>query len=387
MSRPCHTIAAAALAALLLALAAAPATADPAGLTLSVDAPLPWLDPLVLAWEEDGLRLQALSVHGEIWGYELRAGMMPVAWGPSPFENLLFGDGPGLPLVWLAADYDGFEILPAMHYENFYAALPPRGGSDRYLIGRRYTAGSGRWQFGLIETALLSGDFSPYYLIPYPFFPLSVCKVFLTESRVGDPKDANLLYQLDACYNGERGFGYAALLIDELPITPAWNGPYRIGLQLGGGIERFLGRDDLALAGEYTAVSRYTFTYHEGYAAGDYWAGDGPLGHALGPDADLLKARLTRDFGTWLGWIELARERHGEGGFGDRWDPAAGQALEFLTGTVETTWMLGAGCEIGLGGGFTAGLELAVGRVSNLNHRLGIDGWDGTLALRLELVL
>ncbi len=361
------------LVPLLLIVACAPALGD-TELTLTTDFSLDWLGPLTLSYD-DGFGLDSLYLRGQIRDYRWRLGVMPVEWGPSPGEDLLFSGDRGLPLAWVSADYRGFAILPALHYENFYARLQPRGGSDRYLIGRRYTTGNERWQAGLTEIVLLSGDFSPYYLIPYPFFPISVGKVFLTESQVGDPKDANMLYGLDLKYRGPEGTAYAALLIDEAPLTPAWEGPWRIGLQLGGERKSLFGRNDLGLWAEYTAVSRYTYTYHTGYARGDYVDGDQPLGHSLGPDADLLRFRLTRQFEGWSGWLELAQERRGEGRFGDRWDPARGQTLEFLTGTVETSSWLKVGSRFTPLAGLTLDLALAGACVANLDN---IEGQTGT---------
>lgn len=370
-----------------LLLAGSPAHGAEAAFSLEIRPAGECLGPLELRLDEGGFDLDSLYLQGALWGCTWRIGVVPVDWGPSPAEDLLFSGRHGLLSVWAITDYRGFEILPALHYENFYARLAPRDGSDRWLIGRRYTFGGGRWRAGFTETALLSGDFSPYYLIPYPFFPLSVGKVFLTACGVGDPKDANLLYGLDLAWEGEKGNAYAALLVDEAPLTAAWEGPWRIGLQLGGERRGFRGRPDLSLWAEYTAVSRYAFTYHEGYARGDYCDGSELLGHPLGPDADLLRLRLTKAESGRSLWLELSLERHGEGGFGDRWDPSRGQALEFLTGTVETAYWLGFG--LGFPVGEEGRLELALSSawVENCAHRTGETGWRSRMEIALSLKL
>ncbi|MGQ9778269.1 MAG: hypothetical protein ACUVRM_00125 [Bacillota bacterium] len=383
MPRARSVLLAFALAFACLLRGGSPACGAEASFTLEVLPAADYLGPLILRLDGDDLDLDSFYLRGRLWGYAWRAGVVPVDWGPSPAEDLLFSGRHGLLSVWAMADYRGFEILPALHYENFYARLAPRDGSDRYLIGRRYTFGGQNWRAGFIETVLLSGDFSPYYLLPYPFFPLSVGKVFLTACGVGDPKDANLLYGLDLTWQGERSKAYIALLIDEAPLTSAWEGPWRVGLQLGGQRQGIFGRPELSFWAEYTALSRYVFTYHEGYARGDYCDGDELLGHPLGPDADLLRLRLTKkEKGGRSFWAELTRERHGEGGFGDRWDPSAGQILEFLTGTVETAWGIGLGFNLPLGEEGCLGLTLSSALVENLDHHAGETGGRN----RVELV-
>lgn len=361
-----------------------PAASRAAGLDmpLTIETTSPLVGPLSLAYDGSSLALDAGYLQGTLLGYRWRLGVQPLAWGPSPFENLLYSDRVSLPQLWVSYDYHGFEILPAMHYENFYARLLPRDGSDRYLIGRRYTCGNERWQAGLIETVLLSGGFSPYYLIPYPFFPISVGKVFLTESRVGDPNDANILYGLDIKYAGRRASGYAALMIDEAPLTRVYQGPWRVGVQIGGERREFLGCEDLRLQGEYTAISRYAFTYREGYARGDYLHGDASIGHTLGPDADLLQVRAIGERADSQTWFGLARERHGEGRFGDRWEPAAGQALELLTGTIETTYWLRGGYGFVPADGWRLEFDARAGYVMNLDHVEDQTGMRYNLAVK-----
>lgn len=374
---------AAILAAGALLAAAAPALGADWELILEADGGCRHLGPIALTVDEEGPAPLSLYYRQMTRRYELRLGFMPVDWGPAPGENLLFGDRARLPLLWFATDFSGFEILPAMHYETFYARLSP-GGAGRYLIGRRYTVSGNQWEIGLTETALLSGDFSPYYLIPYPFFPLSVCKVFLDRSRVGDSRDANLLYGLDYTRTWGDLSAYIAFMADEIPLTKSWDGPWRVGLQIGAERQGVLGRDDLALSAEYTAISRYAFTYYEEYEDGDYQSGGRPLGHSLGPDADLLRLRLTKDFQTWRGWCELARERHGEGRFReDRWDTADGRDLAFLTGTVEASYWLNLGFDISLGECWRLKLEAGAAGVKNEGNVPGAAGSAARAAVKM----
>lgn len=366
---------------------ASPTRAMEADLLLELRPEGECLGPVKIQFAGPEGEVNSLYLQGRLAGYAWRVGVVPVDWGPSPGEDLLFSGQHGLLSLWAITAYRGFEILPALHYENFYAHLTPSNGSSRWLIGRRYTFGGRTWQAGFTETALLSGDFSPYYFIPYPFFPLSVAKVFLSACGVGDPKDANLLYGLDLKWDPGRGTIYAAFLVDEAPLTSAWQGPWRLGLQLGGEKKEVFARPGLTLWAEYTAISCYIFIYHEGYARGDYRdAEDEPLGHSLGPDADLLRLRVTQEKEGYSFWGEVFRERHGEGGDA-RWEPTRGRVLAFLTGTVETA--LGGRVGLLLRPGRENRLELtfSVAHIHNSDHLPGKEGWRSRVGLNLSLAL
>ncbi|NLG84758.1 MAG: hypothetical protein GX493_09195, partial [Firmicutes bacterium] len=180
---------------------------------------------------------------------------------------------------------------------------------------------------------------------------------------------------------------YAALLIDEAPLTSAWEGPWRVGFQLGGEKGDVFGRPELSFWVEYTAISRYTFGYPEGYSRGDYVDGHELLGHPLGPDADLLRLRLTREKEGRFFWLELTRERHGEGGLDDRWDPSCGESLAFLTGTVETARGCGLGLGLPFGGENRLEFALSTARVKNRDHHPGEEGWRCRVELRMLLAI
>ncbi|NLG83422.1 MAG: hypothetical protein GX493_02180, partial [Firmicutes bacterium] len=98
-----------------------------------------WFGPLALSLRGEDLVFTSFYLQNTLWGYAWRTGIVPVEWGPSPAEDLLFSGRQGLLSLWAITDYHGFEILPALHYENFYARLTPRDGTNRWLIGRRYT--------------------------------------------------------------------------------------------------------------------------------------------------------------------------------------------------------------------------------------------------------
>ncbi|MGE5599084.1 MAG: hypothetical protein ACM3XS_06865 [Bacteroidota bacterium] len=378
------------LSALLCLLAATPASGE-TGLALTLNPPPAggWLSPCAVVRDGQGWSLRQLFFSAELWDYELGAGWRPVDWGPSPGEDLVFGGLVGLPQIRLAASYAGFEILPPLEYENFYAFLPPRDGSGRLLIGRRYTTdwSEGRWMLGFTEAALLSGDYSPYYLIPYPFFPLSVGKVFLSETRTGDRHDANMLYGLDLAYRDEGLTAYASLLVDEAPLTAAWAGPWRVGAQFGAEIAGVFGREDLKMWGEYTGISRYAYAANEGYARADFLAGSRLLGHPLGPDADLFLLRMVHEAGTRRTWCGMARERRGEGGLDDRWTPVDGQTLSFLGGTVETSFWVEGGLSVRFGEDLTVAGSAGLARVTNQDNLEGVTGWAGRFSLDVTYAL
>ncbi|MGE5599085.1 MAG: hypothetical protein ACM3XS_06870, partial [Bacteroidota bacterium] len=367
------------LAILLCFGAAAPSRAAegecPAGPELSVTYVNGGIHPCHVSWE------------GMLRGYEIEIGWVPLNWGPSREGNLSFAPVRGHLMLRMAGDFSGMELIPPFHWEQAYILLEPRAGEGRGMVARRYEILAGRWRLGYIEAALLTGDFSPWYLNPYPLIPLEVTQLVL--QYLGDPggenRCCNMIMALDASRDGDRLDIFGSLYVDDLPPTGEWASHYKVGLQAGCRLERPLGWAGTELSLEYTAITRHTYTFYAEWPQGDYVDGDLLLGHPLGPDADLVRARLSWDEGEK--WLEVRRERHGEGRFPDPMEPVAVRTWELLTGTVETTYWLRGGCSFALAGRLRLELEAGAGYARNLDHIAGRTGMRWSLEALLAYAL
>ena len=301
-------------------------------------------------------------------------GWLPLDWGPAPGDDLAFSPTRGHLMLYMRNRFAGMELIPPFAWEQAYLFLEPVAGRDRYMIARRYEVAAGRWTLGYIEAAVLTGGFSPWYLNPYPLIPLMVTQLCLQylEDPGGENRFCNAIMHIDARYDGERGSAYFAFFADDLPPTSTWANHYKIGLQLGGGWKDPFGLEGAELRVDYVGITRHTYTFYAENPEGDWVDGGLFLGHPLGPDADRLTIGLVwKDKDRRL---ELRRERHGEGRYRDPQEPVAGQTLEFLTGVVETSYLVGGGGSFCLGEDLTLDLGLYAGWVENLANQPGRRG-------------
>ena len=218
---------------------------------------------------------------------------------------------------------------------------------------------------------------------PLPLIPLEVTQLVLQylDDEGGGNLYCNMVMAVDLRYDGERFSPYFSVYVDDLPPTGEWNSHYKVGLQAGAEIEEPFGWAGTRLWLDYTAIARHTYSYWTEWPQGDYVDGALLLGHPLGPDADLLTGRL-----TWTGtgaWVEIRRERHGEGRFPDAMDPVAEQTLELLTGIVETSYWIRTGRTFTPADGLTLEFALGGAYVTNLDNAEGRTGTRTDLGLRL----
>ncbi len=328
----------------------------------------------------------SLAVETRVLGYDLKVGWFPLNWGPAPSYNLTFSPTRGHLGVFMSADYHGTEMIPPFHWEQAYLFLGSRNGMERYMITRRYQIKVWRFGLGYAESTLLTGDFSPWYLDPYPFIPLMVTQLFLTylgAERSGN-LTSNATMAVDARYDGGRADLYFSFFVDDLPPTRTWANHFKIGVQAGVQIDRPFNWSGTSLWLDYTGITRHTYAYHKEWPQGDYVDGGLLLGHPLGPDADLLSIRL--NLGSGKTWFELQRERHGEGRFPDPMDEVTRPTLEFLTGIVETGYWFRAGHAFAIGGRLQADLACGAAYVANMGNAAGKTGLDADLSARLAYV-
>ncbi|NLG83423.1 MAG: hypothetical protein GX493_02185 [Firmicutes bacterium] len=352
------------LALTVLALAAGPVHA------LTITPP----SSLSFSYREGRFYPLAAAFTWEIGGYEMAFGWLPLDWGPAPGDDLAFATTRGHLMLFMKNHFTGMELIPPFAWEQAYLFLEPVAGRKRYMIARRYEVAAGRWTLGYIEAAVLTGDFSPWYLNPYPLIPLMVTQ--LTLQYLGDPggenRFCNAIMHVDARYEGERASAYVAFFADDLPPTSSWANHYKFGLQLGGGLKEPFGLKETELRIDYVGLTRHTYTFYAENPEGDWVDGGLLLGHPLGPDAERLTVSLVWEKkGRWLAFC---RERHGEGRFRDPQEAVIDQTLEFLTGTVETTYLVGGGGDFSLGSHLSCDLGLYIGHVVNLANVPGREG-------------
>ncbi|MGE5551266.1 MAG: hypothetical protein ACM3ZC_12175 [Bacteroidota bacterium] len=323
------------------------------------------------------------AIQGRLFTYDLRLGYIPLNWGPAPVNNLSLSPTRGHLMLWMQNDFTGMELIPPFHWEQAYIFLEPRNGAARYMLARRYKIEAGRWRLGYVEAALLTGDFSPWYLNPYPLIPLEVTQLMLQylDADGGGNEYCNMIMAIDAKYHGDHANGYVSVYVDDLPPTSDWVSHYKLGIQAGLEFTKPLGCEDTRLWLDYTAITRHTYTFYDTWPQGDYVDGGLLLGHPLGPDADLLTARL-----IWTGsdtYLELQRERHGEGRFPDPMDPVTAQTFELLTGVVETSYWLKGGRTFAVQDCLRLDLELGVAYVENAANEPGAAGVRYSLEARV----
>lgn len=352
-------------------------TVGPPGSILPMDA------GLSLSYQDGHWDLLSVAVPFDFLGCGFQFGWVPLNWGPAPGDNLAFSPTRGHLMLYMTRDFGGMEVIPPFHWEQAYIFLEPRNGIDRYMVARRYRIEAGRWSLGYSEAALLTGEFSPWYLNPYPMIPLEVTQLVLQylKAEGGRNDYCNMIMAVDARYQGERTAWYGSLFVDDMPPTSTWAIHYKVGIQGGMELEEPFGWAKTRLWLDYTAISRHTFSFYEEMPQGDYVDGDDLLGHPLGPDADLITARL-----TWTSsgsWVALQRERHGEGRFPDPHDVVTDQTFELLTGIVETAYWFKGGRSFALTDRLSVQLELGAAYVLNLDNVLDATGTRFNLAAQM----
>lgn len=342
------------------------------------------LEPISLSYFDGRLYPLSAALDWDWLGLDFKLGWLPLDWGPSPGYDLSFSATRGHFMLYMTGDFSGMELIPPFHWEQAYIRLEPRAGAGRLMIARRYEVEAGRWTLGYVEAALLTGDYSLWYLNPYPLIPLEVTQLALQYlgAESGENLYCNMIMDVDVKYHGDGFQWYISFYVDDLPPTAEWVSHYKIGLQAGLEVDRPFNLDGTRLWLDYTAITRHTYSYWAEWPQGDYVDGSLLIGHPLGPDADLLTIRLTwQDRKTW---VELQRERHGEGRFPDPMDPVTEQTLEFLTGVVETSYWLKAGRAFALGERLELCLELGAAHVANLDNTAGKTGSGFCLNMQVE---
>jgi hypothetical protein len=185
---------------------------------------------------------------------------------------------------------------------------------------------------------------------------------------------------------------YGELLIDDISFSSAYK-PLQVGFQIGGHLTYpSVPLEALSFRAEYTRVFNYVYSvwYHH-----DYVYHDRALGYFLGPDSEDIFFRWSVDTSRSTGiWIDLERQRHGEGRLGSAWDEGRldrpddtydkKSSTEFQ-GIVETTYRFAATGRLWLSDYGTAFLSCGYFRKENTDNVLGRTEDGLLLETRLSL--
>lgn len=284
----------------------------------------------------------SITYTGEHWSLE--AGRQQIHYGPGGFGQLVVGPAIGLDGLSFSVNYAGFT------YHQFWADLD--GASDRRFFGHRTEYSNGGLTIGVSDTVVLAGDIPAAFYTPAPW-PYILTQWFLRKQVLN--ANVNNLIGIDVSWRPIDTLDiYAEVLIDDYPTLPPATAPSRAGGLVGLAYRDYPNQGELRI--EYTRINRYTYCHFGDNT--EYVYQGAPLGHWLGPDADMLAAEYSWDA------RENARlsargflQRHGEGKLGDIWTPADGHSPIILTGEVE----------------WSAGLRL--GGTSRLSDNFSISGY------------
>ena len=251
-------------------------------------------------------------------GFLLRAGHTWLRWGPGANGTLALSDG--------APAFDVLEARAALpggaQLAWFVASLDPVGQS--YLAGHRLEMRAGpSVQLSLSELARFDGTGNaPLYLLP-------VIPYALIDRRVrgssGLPADSlarlgsnNVMYAGDFSWTWRPGIRiYGELAVDDATLHNTR--PLAIAWQLGAHLRRLSDGVAWSLRGEYARVYPYTYSLANGQ---NFSHAGFPTGFPLGPDADLMSARLEwRPNAQWAWGLEGSDARKGANPLGQAWQP------------------------------------------------------------------
>jgi hypothetical protein len=298
-------------------------------------------------------------------GAAIFLGRALLSWGPNGSGGLLFSDSAG--------GFDRAEISLSWgrsRFTKFVGILD----QNRSIIGTRLDIMyRPHIRIGISESIIMPG--SPYWLYavtPMPLLLNEYIEQRLRSQTVDVDNQFNLAELEWVLKPGVRLFG--ELLIDDFTVpTPTANFPHRAGIS--GGLHFALPRNDLWL--RYTAVTNWTYT---GGTSPSYLLRSLPLAHPLGADFDALETRWKPIQGSISLWMTLIRK--GEGKIGRLWiDETEANQSVFLSGIVETSWVLGTDVAFTSNAGWSGTVGPWIAYRSNADHTAGVIRVDWGLTL------
>ena len=275
-------------------------------------------------------------------------------------------------------------------YERFAGLMET--DSHRTLVGHRLNVqATPRLRVAVSETAVLSGDPSPFFYWPFPGLPLYALQrvVYQQDKRPGNDANVNLGLDFSLAFGetskNASGCGCNAELYGEILIDDAQGYASRrswvpdfIGGLVGLDIQGRISRWPVTLNVEYTRINNYVYSHR--IASNNYVYHGVGLGHPLGPDADGIFVTLTvRPSPRTSIEIRSAFERHGEGHIGLPWSHELGRDGMFLSGVVERRSKLGLLFTQELSRNILLRTSLELVRSENHGNTQG-SGWRGWAA-------
>ncbi len=286
-----------------------------------------------------------------------------------------------------------------LKYQKFYALVSE--SSYRALLGQRTTYDLGPFTFGFSETALANSQAPAYIYLPIPFIPVYFYQ-YLGDHTGGDVnKKINNAVDFDITWQITDNLKfYVEYYMDDRPwwrwedghwVTPEWDRWWwKCGYQGGIQWNNAFNNPALTFYLEYTRIDDYTYTsWHPGeWMPGLDWTDhDRYMGDSLGPDADRWNLELVWRQSPEYQWsFAYQRVRHGEGKIGDHWTYVPGRTVVFLTGTVETTDLLGIGVTRKKGN-YDFNITLGLAYINNADHIEGANKVEPKAAVNIKYYL
>lgn len=290
-----------------------------------------------------GLSLQEVYLVATPGDWQLTAGFQQLQWGPGRTGDLFLSDQASLWAVtaqktWLLW---GYQIKT----QQLVASVDP--GLNKMLFAHRLE--SEVWPgvvIGLAESAIATGEFTPWLYNPIPIWPYYLTQHLVKKADSIQDRLINVNLALDATITRSSGTQiYGQLFIDDAQqdlarrnTVPDWGG-FLVGVSAPN-LAWWPGWSGLA---EYILITNWTYTHKN--VDNSYILPDGTsLGHWLGPDADAIVVRFEHQISDETSVrLRLQLERHGKGVLGEGWRPEYGKENLFLSGVVEKRYLVGAG--------------------------------------------
>ncbi|MFO7676109.1 MAG: capsule assembly Wzi family protein [bacterium] len=214
------------------------------------------------------------------WRLRLGVGRDEFRWGPGYTGAVILGDeAPALDHVGLVADYGGFK------YQGLTAYLSRWGLKHRFVSLQRVELSPWR---RLRLGGVLANVYSWDSLQTRSFFGMMnpLIPIYLEVANSGH--DDNLLVGADLVLDFAPFRAYAALLVDNFEFLPREQmPPNATAVQVGG---RWAPNLPLDVRAEYVRINPFTYYHRIHHIMYEHYGM--PLGHGLGPDADLLDLRV-----------------------------------------------------------------------------------------------
>ncbi|MBO8126466.1 MAG: hypothetical protein H0Z38_04415 [Firmicutes bacterium] len=291
--------------------------------------------------DQNGLSLQELSFHLSAGAWQLTAGKQQVHWGPGKLGNLFLSEES--PFCGLVASRSWEIGKYSIRSTQLFA--PIDSTKHKVLFAHRLESPlTDNLTLGVNESAIASGDFTPWLYNPIPFWPY-----YLTQHLVkkDDPQQdwlINVNLGIDTVYKWSADKEvYGELFIDDAQsdLQGRTRVPDMFGIMLGFHDKELEFWSNTAATVEYVAITNWVYS-HKNLDNNYVWEDETPIGHWLGPDADAITLLLTHGLNPKTDIsFKLQAERHGEGSIDEQWKPEYGHENWFLSGVVEKRYTAG----------------------------------------------